>query len=89
LARWCLHVDSADEMAQWNKALTELMRELARKEAKATLDGKTFSEKPLNMVASIDRYLTKHGYITTKQLNVLEDIAKQNSVTLPQIPQKG
>lgn len=89
MARWCLHIDSADEMAQWNRALTELMRTLARKEAVAISEGKEPSRKVLDMVGDIDRYLSKHGFLTTKQLNALVDIAKQNGVTLPEIPQKG
>jgi len=84
-----LHVDSADEMAQWNKALTELMRALALKEARAVADGREYSRKPLDMVGDIDRYLSKHGFLTEKQLNVLIDIAKQNQITLPQIPEVG
>lgn len=89
MARWILHVDNADEMAQWNKALTELMRTLARREAHAVMEGKEPSKKALDIVGDIDRYLSKHGYVTTKQLNVLVDIAKQNGVNLPNIPQKG
>jgi len=41
------------------------------------------------MIGDIDRYLSKHGFLTEKQLNVLIDIAKQNKVTLPQIPEVG
>lgn len=88
MARWCLHVDSADEMAEWNKALTELQRRLARKEAEAVRDGKAFSEKTLNMVSDFDRYLSKHGYLTTKQVDALVDIAKQNDIQLSDIPPK-
>ena len=88
MARWVLHIDNADEIAEWNKAFIQLMRALARKEAKAVMEGKEPNRKVLEMVGDIDRYLNKHGYITTKQLNALVDIAKQNQVDLPQTPPK-
>ena len=88
MARWVLNIDNADEIAEWNRALTELFRRLVRREVEATRDGKPVNGKTCNMVADIDRYLTKHGYITTKQLNALVDIAKQNQVDLPQTPPK-
>jgi hypothetical protein len=89
LARWVLQVDNADEMAEWNKSLSDLLRSLARKEAEAGAKGQPVNEKPYNLIADIDRYLTKHCFITQRQLAVLVDIAKQHDVALPPLPSQG
>jgi len=89
VVRWVLQVDNADDMADWNKFLSELLRNLARKEAEASSKGQPVNEKPYNLVADIDRYLTKHTFITARQLAVLVDIAKQNEVAFPPLPAQG
>ena len=63
----------APDIPPWNRAFIQLER------------------KPLNaleetLVYSFDRYLRRKGYLTKRQVEVLEGIARKHNVVLPLIP---
>ena len=71
-SRWILEMFAPD-IPPWNRAFIQLER------------------KPLNaleetLVYSFDRYLRRKGYLTKRQVEVLEGIARKHNVVLPLIP---
>ena len=71
-SRWILEMFAPD-IPPWYRAFNELER------------------KPLNaledtLVHSFDRYLRRKGYLTKRQVEVLENIARKHNVLLPLIP---
>ena len=71
-SRWILEMFAPDIPA-WYRAFNEL----ERKPLKALED---------TLVHSFDRYLHRKGYLTKRQVEVLENIAKKHKVPLPRIP---
>lgn len=72
-SRWVLEMYPLDVLA-WRRSLIELA-------------GKPLTPSEHRLVSDYDSYLRRKGYLTSRQIEVLGEIARRHGVELPAIPE--
>jgi len=73
-SRWVLELYPLDVLA-WRSSLIEL-------------SGKPLTPSEYRLVNDYNNYLSRRGYLTSRQIEVLGEIARRHDVALPAIPER-